>query len=31
LVDKLKDILEKDTLIGDVLMDVKIGDHWGEC
>ena len=31
MVDELKDILEKDTLIGDVLMDVKIGDHWGEC
>ncbi len=31
LIDKLKNILEKDTLIGDVLMDVKIGRHWGEC
>jgi DNA polymerase-1 len=31
LVDPLKDILEKDTLIGDVLMDVKIGNNWGEC
>jgi DNA polymerase I-like protein with 3'-5' exonuclease and polymerase domains len=31
LIDKLKNILEKDTLIGDVLMDVKIGDNWGEC
>jgi DNA polymerase-1 len=31
LVDKLKNILEKDTLIGNVLMDVKIGNHWGEC
>jgi DNA polymerase-1 len=31
LVEKLKNILEKDTLIGDVLVDVKIGDNWGEC
>ena len=31
LIDELKEILEKDTLIGDVLMDVKIGRNWGEC
>ena len=31
LIDKCKEILEKDTLIGNVLMDVKIGMNWGEC
>ncbi len=31
LIDKCKEILETNTLIGDVLIDVKIGDNWGEC
>jgi hypothetical protein len=31
LVDKLKNIMENNTLIGKVLVDVKIGDNWGEC
>jgi DNA polymerase-1 len=31
LIDEVKDLLEKDTLIGDTQVDVKIGEHWGEC
>jgi DNA polymerase I-like protein with 3'-5' exonuclease and polymerase domains len=31
LIHECKKILEKDTLIGDVLMDVKVGANWGEC
>lgn len=31
LIDQCKYMLENDTLIGRVLMDVKIGRHWGEC
>jgi DNA polymerase-1 len=31
LVEKIKLILEKDTVMGDVLVDIKIGKSWGEC
>ena len=31
LIEKCKSILEKNTLIGDVLVDVKVGRNWGEC
>ena len=31
LIQECKLLLEKKTLIGDVQVDVKIGDHWGEC
>jgi DNA polymerase-1 len=31
LIDEVKELLEKDTLIGDTQVDAKIGDHWGEC
>lgn len=30
LIDKLKNIMENDTLIGKALVDVKIGKNWGE-
>jgi len=31
LIEKIKSILEKDTLIGNVFVDIKIGKSWGEC
>ncbi len=31
IIDKVKDLLEKDTIIGDVLVECKIGTNWGEC
>lgn len=31
LIGECKDILEKDTLMGDTQVDVKEGRHWGEC
>jgi DNA polymerase-1 len=31
LIDECKDLLEKDTLMGDTQVDVKVGRHWGEC
>ncbi len=31
IIDKVKDLLEKDTIIGDVLVECKVGTNWGEC
>jgi DNA polymerase-1 len=31
LIEECKDIMEKDTLMGDTQVDVKEGRHWGEC